>query len=111
MPLAALASDPRAGAVSRLRADVPRWWRGEVEGALWSAADVALAPAELSYRAAVSVRNMLYDKGLLRSVRAGATVVSVGNIAVGGTGKTPVTRWCAEQLEARGARVAVLHGG
>lgn len=95
----------------RLRTEVPRWWRGEAEGALWSGASVALAPAEALYRLAVAARNALYASGLRRSHRVGAPVVSVGNLAVGGTGKTPFARWVAEQLEARGARVAVLHGG
>lgn len=70
-----------------------------------------LAPAEAAYRVAIGARNMLYANGLRRSHRVGVVVVSVGNLAVGGTGKTPLARWVAEQLEARGARVAILHGG
>src|SRR5690606_23287230 len=95
----------------RLRTEVPRWWRGEAEGALWSGASVALAPAEELYRLAVGARNALYASGWRRSHRVGAAVVSVGNLAVGGTGKTPIARRAAEALQSRGARVAVRHGG
>ncbi len=106
----ALARQPGSPA-GRLRTEVPRWWRGEAEGALWSGASVALAPAEVLYRLAVGARNALYASGWRRSHRVGAAVVSVGNLAVGGTGKTPIARWVAEELESRGARVAILHGG
>ncbi|HEX7090173.1 MAG TPA: tetraacyldisaccharide 4'-kinase [Longimicrobiales bacterium] len=95
----------------RLRAGVSRWWRGEAGGILWRGASVALAPAEAAYGAAVRLRNALYASGIRRAHRVGVPVLSVGNLAVGGTGKTPVARWLAALLEARGARVAVLHGG
>jgi len=95
----------------RLRTAIPRWWRGEVDGAAWRALGAALAPAEALYRLSVAARNALYERGLRRPRRVGAVVVSVGNLAVGGTGKTPFARWMADQLEARGARVAILHGG
>ena len=96
---------------SRLRAGVSRWWRGEAGGVLWRGASVALAPGEAAYGAGVRVRNALYSAGLRRTHRVAVPVLSVGNLTVGGTGKTPVAGWLADLLEARGARVAVLHGG
>src|SRR5690606_41263128 len=96
----------RGRPAGRLRTEVPRWWRGEAEGALWSGASVALAPAEVLYRLAVAARNALYANGWRRSHRVGAAVVSVGNLAVGGTGKTPSARRVAQGLASRGARGA-----
>jgi len=104
-------TERRVRSAGRLRTEVPRWWRGEVDGAPWRLMGVALAPAEALYRLGIGARNALYTSGLRRPHRVGAAVVSVGNLAVGGTGKTPIARWMAEQLEARGARVAILHGG
>jgi tetraacyldisaccharide 4'-kinase len=54
---------------------------------------------------------VLYDRGTLRTAPAALPVISVGNIAVGGTGKTPVASWIATQLKARGARPAVVLRG
>jgi tetraacyldisaccharide 4'-kinase len=59
----------------------------------------------------VAVRNRLYDAGWLAARRVPAHVVSVGNISVGGTGKTPTTLWLAERLAARGQRVAIVTRG
>lgn len=89
---------------------VERIWRGEagVAGAVLMA---ALLPFEAAYRVASTAYHASYSRGLRRQHRLGVPVVSVGNIAVGGTGKTPVTRWVVEELRRRGARPAVLHGG
>jgi tetraacyldisaccharide 4'-kinase len=57
------------------------------------------------------VRNRLYDAGLLATRRVPARVISVGNLTVGGTGKTPTTLWLAERLHARGARVGIVARG
>lgn len=59
----------------------------------------------------VRARGALYDRGLLRVDRAERPVISVGNIAAGGTGKTPFTILLANRLHARGERVAVLSRG
>lgn len=73
--------------------------------------DLALLPAELAFRAIVAARRGAYARGLLPAVRVSIPVVSIGNLAVGGAGKTPVTRWLVGELCTRGARPAVLHGG
>ena len=71
----------------------------------------ALVPAAVAYGAAAAVRNRLYDAGWLRARRVPARVVSVGNLTVGGTGKTPTVLWLAEHLAARGERTAIVARG
>lgn len=63
------------------------------------------------YQAAVRVRLFLYDKRILRDHTLGCLVVSVGNLTVGGTGKTPVVETFARALRAEGRRVAILSRG
>ncbi len=86
------------------------WWsdRPGVAGAV-------LAPplrfAESAFRAGAALRAALYDAGILRAERALAPVVSIGNLAVGGAGKTPAVIAVARRLIARGRIVAVLSRG
>ena len=63
------------------------------------------------YGLGARARRELYARGLLKARRLPATVVSVGNLTVGGTGKTPVTAWLARRLQERGRRVAILSRG
>ena len=87
-----------------------RTWRGE-GGAAGSLLSGALAPAELLFRAGIRLRAAAYDAHLMPAARMQVPVVSIGNIAVGGAGKTPVTAWLARRLAALGHHPAVLHGG
>ncbi len=66
---------------------------------------------EALFRVAVALRGALYDRGLLSAARAGAPVISVGNVTLGGAGKTPATMAIASRLLARGRRVALLSRG
>jgi tetraacyldisaccharide 4'-kinase len=59
----------------------------------------------------VAIKNSLYDHGLLRPQKLSWPVVSVGNLSVGGTGKTPFVRELARLLEQRGQQVDVLTRG
>jgi len=59
----------------------------------------------------VAARNLLYNKNKLKTVRAPAPVVSVGNITFGGTGKTPLIVWLLERLTKRGLRVGYVSRG
>src|SRR5690554_6330513 len=86
-----------------------RVWRGQRPAA--AAARTVLLPPALLFRAGTAVRNALYDRGVLRSTRIDVPVVSIGNISVGGAGKTPFTRHVVERLLARGSTPAILHGG
>jgi tetraacyldisaccharide 4'-kinase len=67
--------------------------------------------ASLAYGAAVSLRNLGYDRGWLHSETAAVPVVSVGNLTLGGTGKTPMVEWLARWFRRRGVRVAILSRG
>ncbi len=70
---------------------------------------IGLAPGELAFRAAVAVRNRWYDRK--RPPVPPIPVVSVGNLTVGGTGKTPVVRWLGDWFRRRGVRTAVVVRG
>ena len=67
--------------------------------------------AELLYRGVNRVRRALYRAGIFKAMRLGKPVISVGAIALGGSGKTPATIAIAGALAARGLRVAVLTRG
>jgi tetraacyldisaccharide 4'-kinase len=71
----------------------------------------ALVPMAAMYQAATRIRNVLYDRGTLRSTATRIPVVSVGNLAVGGSGKTPVSAWIATELTNRGAHPALVMRG
>ena len=75
------------------------------------AARTVLRPLSVMYGFIVGVRNALYDANRLRSARAGIPVISVGNISVGGTGKTPVTAWIAARIAAAGEKPAIVLRG
>ncbi|MDE0297453.1 MAG: tetraacyldisaccharide 4'-kinase [Candidatus Poribacteria bacterium] len=70
-----------------------------------------LTPLSYIYAAILSFRNWLYDCRLFKSKRIPCTVISVGNIVSGGTGKTPVVIWIAKALREVGYRPAILLRG
>src|SRR5437763_3269784 len=72
---------------------------------------ILLYPLSILYGGIVRLRMRLYEQGWLKRKRLKATVISVGNLTVGGTGKTPMVIWLAEKLLAEGKRVAILSGG
>jgi tetraacyldisaccharide 4'-kinase len=76
-----------------------------------SALSFAAAPAEAAYRLAISLRGAAYDSRMLPARTAPLPVVSVGNLSVGGTGKTPVSAWVVARLLAAGAHPALLLRG
>ncbi len=63
------------------------------------------------YRGVVQLRLFLYRKGIMRHHMLGCQVISVGNLTVGGTGKTPVVEAFARELTREGRSVAVLSRG
>jgi tetraacyldisaccharide 4'-kinase len=70
-----------------------------------------LAAASLVYGAGRSLHRGLFDAGVLKRRRLDALVVSVGNLTVGGVGKTPFVAWLAKELLARGRKVVALARG
>jgi len=70
-----------------------------------------LSPIAASYGAAVRLRRWAYAAGVLRTARLRAPVISVGNLTMGGTGKTPTTIALGRRLLDSGHRVAVLSRG
>jgi tetraacyldisaccharide 4'-kinase len=70
-----------------------------------------LQPLSWLYGAMVGARRRAYGAGWLRSARVGRPVVVVGNLTVGGTGKTPLTIWLARELGARGLGVGIVSRG
>jgi tetraacyldisaccharide 4'-kinase len=88
---------------------IERVWRGN--DALSRVARAALTPFEAAYRAVTAARGWMYDHSVLRVHSAPIPVVSVGNLSVGGTGKTPFAAWLAAELARKGAEPAVVLRG
>jgi tetraacyldisaccharide 4'-kinase len=70
-----------------------------------------LLPISLLFRLLVATRRLLFRYGILSSVKLPVPVIIVGNITVGGTGKTPLTLWLAEQLLANGWHPGIISRG
>ena len=96
--------------ITDVRGWLRRSWRGE-GGSLGGLLRTALLPAEGLYRSAVSVRNQCYDRGILSAVRPSIPVISVGNLAVGGTGKTPLSACLVSHLAESGRKPALVLRG
>src|SRR5512139_2844157 len=83
----------------------------------WSGEEASSLPRLFS--GLLRLASSLYIQGLARDQRKARSrsrklpvfVISVGNLVVGGTGKTPVTLWIAEYLQQSGLRVAILSRG
>lgn len=84
-------------------------WEGG--GAAARAARLALAPAGWLFRGGVAVRNALFDAGILPSHPTAVPAISVGNLTVGGTGKTPIAADIARRLRFGGGRPALVLRG
>jgi tetraacyldisaccharide 4'-kinase len=80
------------------------WYRDSAGAAL-------LQPLGWLYGAATAARRAAYAHGWRRARRVGAPVVIVGNLTVGGTGKTPLVIWLAEQFGAANLKVGIVSRG
>jgi tetraacyldisaccharide 4'-kinase len=91
------------------------YWRELASGSRTGLADIfallLLTPFAYLYSLALRLRAWLFLGGIFKTYRLSRPVVSIGNITVGGTGKTPVTAYIARYLLAQGYRVAVLSRG
>ena len=80
------------------------WYhRGAAAWLLW--------PLSLAFSALVFGRRLLFRLGIRRSFHPGIPVIVVGNLTVGGSGKTPLVLWIAELLKAHGWAPAIVSRG
>lgn len=88
-----------------LESALTRAWleRGPLACALW--------PVSLLFRALAALRAGLYRAGILKAGKLPVPVIVVGNIFIGGTGKTPLTIWLVEALRAAGCTPGVISRG
>jgi tetraacyldisaccharide 4'-kinase len=84
---------------------------GRRQGLAAAALRFGLSLAEIPYALAVRRRNRRYDSGLTKVHRVPASVISVGNMTLGGTGKTPLVEWIARRLSEQGLRVGIVSRG
>jgi tetraacyldisaccharide 4'-kinase len=76
-----------------------------------SALSLALWPASLLYRLLAALRRFAYRSGALPAVRLPVAVIVVGNLVVGGSGKTPLVLWLAAKLKNAGRRPGIVSRG
>ena len=88
-----------------MAASAPRFWQSRGFRA------VALLPLSAVFGVLAAVRRFLFRIRCFSVYRAPVPVIVVGNIAVGGSGKTPVVLWLVEQLRAAGRRPAIVSRG
>ncbi|MBS0598019.1 MAG: tetraacyldisaccharide 4'-kinase [Proteobacteria bacterium] len=94
-----------AGARARLEQNLTQAWtaRGPLACALW--------PLSRLYGALLGLRHALYRAGVLKTERLPVPVIVVGNVVVGGAGKTPTTLAVVQHLQARGWRPGIVSRG
>lgn len=85
-------------------------YEGE-KGFLYYSLFLLLYPFSILYGIAVRFRFFLYGAGFLKKRSLGCNVISIGNITVGGSGKTPMTIFLAEKLKEKGKKVVILSRG
>ena len=91
----------------RIAQGLPRqWYQRRLAFALYP-----LLPVSWLFRLLIGLRRCLFRYGVIPSFRLPAPVVVVGNLTVGGSGKTPLVLWLVEQLAAHGWRPGIISRG
>ena len=85
--------------------------QGRRRGFVAALARAGLSVASLGYGLAARLRHLGYDLGLRRLVRVDVPVISIGNLTMGGTGKTPMAEWLAHRLARQSLKVVILARG
>ncbi len=86
---------------------IPEWWyRPQLVPALWP-----LLPLSWLFALVSGVRRVLYRHAFLPTYRLPVPVIVVGNLAVGGSGKTPLVLWLVRRLQERGRRPGIISRG
>lgn len=85
--------------------------KGETRGSLASLGRLGLSVGAVGYRLGAGIRNAAFDRGWKTIHRASAPVISVGNLTLGGTGKTPMVEWLARWFRDRDVRVCLISRG
>ena len=91
--------------------DWPRIWDNDGSASGYGTIKFIAHLLSFFYLSIVNLRNWLYDHNLLKATRLGCPVISVGNLTVGGTGKTPCVAFLASTLRDAGHHVAILSRG
>lgn len=73
--------------------------------------NMLLAVTAMGYMLVIRLRNLLYDKSFFKTYRCDPAVISVGNITLGGTGKTPLVIWLCKLLQQQNVPCAILTRG
>jgi tetraacyldisaccharide 4'-kinase len=87
------------------------WYATENSPSAMNPAILILSFLSVLYRFVVSLRNSMYDLGIFKQKRLPCKVISIGNIAAGGMGKTPTVIMLANLLKSKGYRPAILSRG
>ncbi|MGZ3607629.1 MAG: tetraacyldisaccharide 4'-kinase [Syntrophales bacterium] len=98
-------------ALKKLPSKLRTIWYSDTAPSVLNPLRLILFFPSLCYRSAVSLRNLMYDLGIIRQIKLPCKVISIGNITVGGTGKTPMVIALAKSLKEKGYRPAVLSRG
>jgi len=98
-------------ALKKLASRLREIWYAETAASNLDPLILILSLLSLLYRPVVNLRNKMYDYGILKQNRLPCKVISIGNITVGGTGKTPAVIMLAKLLKEKGYRPAVLSRG
>jgi tetraacyldisaccharide 4'-kinase len=97
--------------LKRLTSKLRKIWYSEADVSFINPVNLILFLSSWIYRAVVSVRNRMYDHGIFRQNKLPCKVISIGNITVGGTGKTPMVIMLAKLLKQRTYKPAILSRG